>query len=214
VPSWFDVWTGALAAVGHDTHREALQRAYTRATAAMANRPPAASTRETWHAFNLEMVHALGVGADREVVAERVGASFASVRARFVPFDDVLAVLDALRARGLRLGVVSNWETGLEKTLAEVGIGDYFECVIASGVVRAAKPDPRIFDAALRVLGIEPAQAVHVGDSYEADVAGARAAGLHPVLLDRDRVFGDVDCDLIHDMGGLLAILDRLERDP
>jgi putative hydrolase of the HAD superfamily len=215
VPSWFDIWTREMAAYGRRVHREELQRAYARATDAMASRAPENEPRASWRAFNHEMILALGIDGDPRQAADRIAGAFLSVRAEFVPFDDVLEVLDAMRARGLRLAVVSNWESGLDKTLARSGLGRYFEAVVASADVRAAKPDPRIFEAALRHLGIPPSGAVHVGDSYEADVAGARAAGLHPVLLDRDRVFGDdVDCDVIRDLRDLLGILDRLERDP
>ncbi len=79
-----------------------------------------------------------------------------------------------LRARGIALCVVSNWDCGLGEHLDAVGLD---LPVVTSAAAGAAKPDPRIFRVALELLGIEPGRALHVGDSPE-DEAGARAAGM------------------------------------
>jgi len=91
--------------------------------------------------------------------------------------------LGRLRAAGLRLGVVSNSDGRVEQALQEAGLRDYFDVVIDSKLVGVEKPDPRIFLAALEALGIGPAEALYVGDLYEVDVVGARAAGIDAVLL-------------------------------
>jgi len=90
-----------------------------------------------------------------------------------------------LRAMGLKLFVVSNWDSSLPSLLARLGIGDAFDDVIVSAVVGASKPDRGIFAEALRRTGVAPGAALHVGDSLVDDYHGARAAGLHALLVDR-----------------------------
>jgi putative hydrolase of the HAD superfamily len=104
---------------------------------------------------------------------------------RFTPYPDVLPALERLRAAGLRLVVVSNWDVSLHDRLAETGIAARVDGAIASAELGAAKPEPAIFRHALTMAGVAAAQAVHVGDSPAADVAGARAAGIEPVLIVR-----------------------------
>jgi putative hydrolase of the HAD superfamily len=104
---------------------------------------------------------------------------------RFTPYPDALPALERLRAAGLRLVVVSNWDVSLHDRLAETGIAARVDGVIASAELGAAKPDPAIFRHALTMAGVASAEAVHVGDSPAADVAGARAAGIEPILIVR-----------------------------
>jgi putative hydrolase of the HAD superfamily len=104
---------------------------------------------------------------------------------RFSAYPDALATLAALRERGLALVVVSNWDVSLSVVLAETGLAGALDGVITSAAVGAPKPAVAIFEAALELAGVTPAQAVHVGDSLAQDVLGARAAGVAPVLLRR-----------------------------
>jgi len=106
---------------------------------------------------------------------------------RFRAFDEVPDVLRALRARGARLVVVSNWDVSLHGVLRETGIDQLVDGVLTSAEERASKPDPRIFERALQLAGgVPPEQAWHVGDDLVADVGGAQTAGITPVLVDRD----------------------------
>lgn len=104
----------------------------------------------------------------------------------FRVFSDVAPALESLRARGTRLGVVSNWDCSLPEWLERAGLTPLFDGVVSSAVVGAAKPCPAPFLAALDLLGVQPAQALHVGDSVDNDVQGARKAGVRPVLIARD----------------------------
>ena len=106
---------------------------------------------------------------------------------RFVPHADAAPTLARLRAAGLRLAVVSNWDCSLGNVLAELGLAGALDAVIVSASTGAAKPDARIFHAALEAVRCEPRQAVFVGDSPDVDVEGAQAAGLRALLLDRRR---------------------------
>jgi putative hydrolase of the HAD superfamily len=105
---------------------------------------------------------------------------------RFHAFPEVPAALRALRGLGIALVVVSNWDVSLHERLAETGLAALVDGAVASAEFGAAKPDPAIFAHALGIAGAAPGAAWHVGDSVEADVEGARAAGIEPVLVARD----------------------------
>jgi len=109
---------------------------------------------------------------------------------RFVAYPEAREALTALRRRGLRLVVVSNWDVSLHERLAETGLAELVDGAVASAEVGAAKPDPAIFAHGLALAGAGAAEACHVGDSPEADVEGALAAGLHAVLLAREGTAG------------------------
>jgi putative hydrolase of the HAD superfamily len=105
---------------------------------------------------------------------------------RYRPFPDVLPTLRSLRRWGKTLAVVSNWDPALPTLLAEVGLAEFFAFILPSAEIGVEKPDGRIFSLALQRLELEPQGVVHIGDSYEADVVGARAVGITPILLDRE----------------------------
>jgi len=105
-------------------------------------------------------------------------------------FPEVPAVLARLRARGLRLAVVSNWDPRLPDLLESLGLARSFDAIVYSSQVGVEKPDPRIFLSALGRLKVEPAAALHVGDGKVEDAEGAAAAGLHALHLDRRRGVG------------------------
>ncbi len=102
--------------------------------------------------------------------------------------------LARLRQAGLKLAVVSNSDGRVEQALAAAGIRHYFDVVIDSALIGVEKPDPRIFHAALEALGVAPEEALYVGDLYDIDVVGARAAGLDAVLLAGPEDTTGLDC--------------------
>jgi putative hydrolase of the HAD superfamily len=104
---------------------------------------------------------------------------------RFEPFADARPALLRLRARGIALVVVSNWDISLHDVLADSGLRELLDGVVSSAEVGHSKPDPRPFRAALALAGCAAHEAWHVGDSLREDVAGARAAELTAVWLDR-----------------------------
>jgi len=104
---------------------------------------------------------------------------------RFVAYPEVPDALRALRRLGLRLVVVSNWDVSLHERLAETGLAELVDGAVASAEIGSAKPDPAIFAHGLGLAGAAPAEAWHAGDSPEADVEGALAAGLRAVLVHR-----------------------------
>jgi putative hydrolase of the HAD superfamily len=111
---------------------------------------------------------------------------------RFRAFPDAAPALAALRSKGCRLGVVSNWDVSLHEVLRSTGLAERVDVVLTSAQEGVAKPDPEIFVRALhRLGGVDPRAALHVGDELESDVRGALAAGLGAVLIDRDGTAGE-----------------------
>ncbi|HQR44920.1 MAG TPA: HAD-IA family hydrolase [Thermoanaerobaculia bacterium] len=100
-------------------------------------------------------------------------------------YAEVPAVLEALRAGGLKLLVVSNWDSSLPPLLSELGLAPFFDDVVVSALVGKSKPSRGIFEEALGRAGVAAGEALHVGDSLHDDYDGARAAGLAALLVDR-----------------------------
>jgi putative hydrolase of the HAD superfamily len=111
---------------------------------------------------------------------------------RFDLYPDVLPALAALRDRGLMLIAVSNWDYALPRVLERCGLDGLLDGTVTSAATGSRKPDPAIFRAALELARCAPDEALHVGDTPEEDVAGARAAGIRPLLIDRDGGSGDI----------------------
>jgi len=137
-------------------------------------------------------------------VAEVEEAMLAAIR--FRPYPEVPRVLAALRERGSAIVVVSNWDVSLHDVLDRTGLRPLVDAVVTSAEFGAAKPDPAIFAHALALAGGVPAgEAVHAGDSVEADVAGARAAGIRPVLVARDGEVAPAGVRAIATLEGLIC---------
>jgi putative hydrolase of the HAD superfamily len=125
---------------------------------------------------------------------------------RFRPYPEVPAVLGALRDRGVARVVVSNWDVSLHDVLERTELRPLVDAVVTSAEFGAAKPDPAIFARALELAGgVAPADAVHAGDDLDADVGGARAAGIAPVLVARDGEAAPAGVRAIPTLEGLLA---------
>jgi putative hydrolase of the HAD superfamily len=100
-------------------------------------------------------------------------------------YPEVPGVLAALRAAGLKLFVVSNWDSSLPDLLAALGLSPFFDGMLVSALFGTSKPAPAIFEEAVRRAGVPAADVLHVGDSLHDDYDGARAAGLAALLVDR-----------------------------
>jgi putative hydrolase of the HAD superfamily len=109
---------------------------------------------------------------------------------RFRAFPEVRVALSDYRDRGLRLVVVSNWDVSLHDRLRELGLTPMLDGVLTSAEAGARKPSAAIFERALGLAGVGSAEAIHVGDSIDEDVAGAEGAGIDPVLVRRDGTAG------------------------
>lgn len=128
--------------------------------------------------------HLMGIEQDAEGMAQAVHTQFRSA-SHWALYPDVLPCLQALKKRGFALGVVSNWDSGLEALLRDLRLLPYFDTVVSSAVVGYRKPNPLIFELAGERLAVKPEHAVHVGDHPHADGQGAREAGFSPCIISR-----------------------------
>ena len=108
-------------------------------------------------------------------------------------YEDVIEsqIFRKLKERKIILGVISNWDSRLTSTLECLKLAENFKFVLPSAVVGSAKPDKKIFAEALRLSGVEPHEACHIGNEIKTDFDGARNAGIHAILLDRDNHFDE-----------------------
>ena len=158
-----------------------------------------------WVYFNL-VLEAAGISP-----SARSDAALAELHAfhmtnnlwEYVP-DGIPAALTSLRDAGHRLVVVSNANGTLREHFGRLGLDPYFACIVDSHEEGVEKPDPRLFQIALAKSGAEAPTTIHVGDLYEVDVVGARAAGIRTVLLDQRGLYQDADCTRISSLGELV----------
>lgn len=145
----------------------------------------------------------LGIEAPQEVLA-----AVAERRISFNPYPESEAVMERLRAMGLPLYAVSNWDIELVKVLEDLGWTGYFDGVVASAVLGVEKPEAELFEEALRVSGADRNRVVHVGNDPLTDVQGASEAGLDTVFVDRRGAGGARGATyVIRDLNGLPEIV-------
>jgi len=163
-------------------------------------------TSQVWVGMYSLMCRRLGIADEPERIARRVYDEFGDP-ARWRAYPDVEPAFRRLRARGLRLGVISNWDRRLASLLDGLGLGELLESVVSSADVGMRKPDPRVFELACDRLGVEPAQAAHVGDHHYADITGATAAGMTAVLIDRHGTAGERPDLFLNTLDDIEAVL-------
>lgn len=206
-PSRFEIYARAARGRGLDVDAARAKAAMLEVHAALPLRIDGAFRyTEGWFRVFIDEVFArLGYAGDAAALQRELLAAFES-RATFELYPEVRAVVKRLKGAGLTLGVVSNWGPKLPAILGRLGIGQDFGVIVTSAVAQVEKPDPAIFRRACAELGVEPARALHVGDHAENDVAGAEAAGLEALLLDRAGPDALAACS-IRDLDGVLSRL-------
>lgn len=149
---------------------------------------------------------------------EQIYQRFGSSRT-FETYEETEEVLQTLREQGYQLGIVSNWDSRLIDICREKGITDHMEFVLPSAVAGYRKPSQKIFDRALEQMDISPMKIVHVGDRYDEDCVGAKNAGLHTLLIDRNQDpqqetnHNPEDVTTITDLRSMYNLLDISETD-
>jgi putative hydrolase of the HAD superfamily len=141
--------------------------------------------------------HRLGIRLDLCRAWHRLRELRHSSPRHWVPFPCAHAALEGLKARGLRLGVITNWDHSARHLLEREGLAGFFEQVVVSCEVGAEKPDPRIFEAALARGGVRAAECLYVGDNYYDDAVGARGVGMGALVVNR---FGTLGVEEIADV--------------
>lgn len=191
-PSTVDLYREALRGSGAEVDPARIAQAvselwteHKRATAGQSRFDTSdEATRRWWDEFNTRLFRRLiGDGNPAPFVA--ASWEIFGRPEKWRTFQEVDQVVEELRRRGYRLGVVSNWDSRLLPICQSLGLARRMDFLLASALAGVEKPDPRIFRLALATAGVSPGEAIHVGDDYEADVLGARAAGIEALLLDR-----------------------------
>jgi putative hydrolase of the HAD superfamily len=193
-------------AVGEDEMARAEPLAFKRVAHLMPfQRYGQEESRAFWDVFYGELLDALGHPHDRPL-RMRVYEEFQRIE-NWRLYPDAIPVLRELRERGHALGVVSNWEEWLEDLLLALDVHAHFDFIVGSGPFGRAKPHPSIFERALELAGVSAAEAVHVGDAPREDVAGARAVGIRPILIDRRGRYPELDVERIRSLEELPELL-------
>jgi putative hydrolase of the HAD superfamily len=220
-PSWAAVYRQGLLECGIDIAEKDLEHALleeSRSGGWWVDEAPFEPTEENSFArvveFDAAVLRRLGrgdVGAD---AFRRIEDAFARRSAWYV-YPDVLPALDALRGAGLRLAVISNFVWGAPELIHDLELARHFEALVISARVGFQKPNPGIFRHALDQMRVAPDRALHVGDSYRADVLGARRLGISAVLIARGgadpaRIREDTGDTELPVIGDLYELLDRL----
>jgi putative hydrolase of the HAD superfamily len=175
----------------------------------------ARSEPEVFDAYHRDFALATGVtAADLPAALRALERSWTTAQLWRQPLPGAAEGLAALAELGLPMVIVSNADGTIEQLLRDNAIcqvgsgpGTVVDFVVDSGRVGVAKPDPRIFELACDLVGVPPARAVHIGDTYQYDVLGARAAGVHPVLLDPLDLRAGVDCDRVRTLAGAVPLI-------
>jgi putative hydrolase of the HAD superfamily len=196
--------------------REVLADAHYRAAARFGTHLDVeAHWTEAWLDYLQTYVDECGVPQDRRDEAHRhLDSEFADAALWVEPVPGSREGLQALADTGVRLGIVSNADGMMGPRLAELelcqvgpGIGVEIVCVIDSGNVGVMKPDPRIFEVAIDLLGLDADRIWYVGDMPAIDVVGARRAGIRPILMDPLGLHFDASYERIASLVGLAELI-------
>ena len=166
-------------------------------------------TENFWTEYSRRRLVALGASPAQAVdlskkVSTHMGEEY---KPQSIIPGDVREVLVELQRQGYLMAVLSNREKPFQDVLDTHHIAGFFAFAIAACEVDSYKPEPGLFEHALKRAGLAPQEAVYVGDNYFADVVGSRRAGLQPVLFDPDVIFPEADCITIRSFGQLHAVL-------
>ena len=142
--------------------------------------------KEFWINYNVSLLKKLSITENTVFLAGKIDELWWEC-SHVQVYSDVEPTLSGLRDKGLKLGLVSNgFKKDLKHILGELGLRRWFDVVVCIESCNCAKPDKRIFLYALDKLGVEPHEAVFVGDSVEQDYEGAFGVGIRPFLIDRE----------------------------
>lgn len=161
---------------------------------------------EFWLRYYGEALRHLGIKDPDGEKAVHLSRGFGAAHV-WQPYPEAAEMCALFRSMGFKLGVVSNGPIDVPDMLAQAGLSPHFDVIVTSQAAAVEKPDPRIFMMALEPLGVSPHEALFVGDIYEVDVVGARAAGLLGILIDRDGVSQGRDCDVIRTLHDLVPLV-------
>ena len=164
-------------------------------------------TNALYTQFQRIVLKEAGIEPDERLILGMLG-KMQQFKTKLVLFDDVAPTLNDLKSRGLILGLISNVERDLTATINELGLPSWLDIVVTSLDAGFSKPQPEIFEEAVRRAGVQPSQAVYVGDQYQIDCVGAERAGMKGILVDRGGYFQEIaNCLRIRSLVELTACL-------
>ena len=186
-PSVGQIYAEAAGECGMtDLTAEALEKQFKQAWSARTAQAPFDYSRDAWQELVNRTFAGVAAPLPTQECFERIYERFAQPHAWRV-FPDVAVTLELLRHRGLRLGVISNWDERLSPLLERLNLAQWFQVIMVSHEAKHPKPHPAIFAQAAARLDLPPDKILHVGDSMEEDVTGARSSGFQAALIDRSR---------------------------
>jgi len=162
------------------------------ATSPVAKRAPE-ERGQVWIRYQQIILDKAGIKADQELltkVMKKVSELFKEVG--WALFDDVRPTLKMLKQQNYTLGLLTNLAEDMDPICRKLGLESYLDFVVTSEEAGADKPNPPIFQAALKRAGVDASEAIHVGDQYKIDVVGARGMGINPILIDRYNLYPEV----------------------
>jgi len=181
-PSVGDVYAAVAREMGiRELSAAQLNRRFLAAWKALGCR---AESKGDWAAVVRETFAGLASATDLDLLFELLYTRFTE-RSVWHVYDDVVPTLDSLRARGMKLAIASNWDERLRPLLAQLDLLDYFDAIVVSCEIGFRKPQPEFFGKVAEGLELPAERVVHVGDSQDHDVCGARNAGFHSLGIQR-----------------------------
>jgi len=195
-PSKEELFIQAARSVGLQLKLEAVCRAYQIVDFHYKYSSVHIHDREDFYEnYNQQLAEALGISSHVSRLGPALVKEFAKNK-HWKLFDGVPQALRRLREQGLLLALVANWDSNLPTLIEQLGIRQEFSSVVSSQAAGVEKPDPAIFLLAAAEFSLSPKtnRILYVGNEYRADVMGARAAGLIPVLIDRNSLYKHADC--------------------
>ncbi len=207
---------GAFARAECSVDRDVLTDAHYRAAARFGTHLDVeANWAEAWLDYLQTYVTECGIPEDwRDEAHRHIDSEFADAALWVEPVPGSGEGLQALADTGVRLGIVSNADGLMAQRLAELelcqvgpGVGVDIECVVDSGDVGVMKPDPRIFEAAVDLLGLNVDQVWYVGDMPAIDVVGALRAGIRPFLMDPLGLHVDANYERVPSLAALAEVI-------
>lgn len=216
-PNWTRV-TAALRARGVEVDATALEAAEPAAKKRFDRAPTIGATNDAqrgWLYFN-HVLEGAGItpSAATDAALEELQIYHTQNNLWESVPSGVHEALAAVRESGLTTIIVSNANGRLHALLDRLDLSRYFDVIVDSFVERVEKPDPRLFHIAMERARAVPARTLHVGDLYHVDVAGARAAGMHPLLVDSDNLYRDADCPRVRSVAEVPAFITETFGNP
>ena len=166
-------------------------------------------TENFWIEFNRRRLIALNIPPEQSVeLAPKVSAHMGEVyKPESIVSEDARRVLPELKRLGYIMAVISNRDKPFHEVMDSHSLTEFFSFSLAGGEVDAFKPEPEIFEHALRRVNMTAQETIYVGDNYYADVVGSRRAGLQAVLYDPNGIFPEADCATIKSFDELISVL-------